>query len=126
MSPSSRLVILISGSGTNLQAIIDAIASQTLRDVSICLVISNRKDAFGLERARSSGIETAYLNLVPYGKRYPDPDPAVKYGGKAREAYDADLAERVLGARPDMVVLAGFMHVGLDFILLFYVDQVSF
>ncbi len=108
---SSKLVILLSGYGSNAQAIIDAIASGNLTNASICLVVSNRKDAFGLERARLSGLDTAYLNLVPYGKRYPDPDPTVKYGPAAREAYDADLAEKVLSVKPDMVVCAGFMHV---------------
>ena len=107
----SRLVILISGSGTNLQAIIDAIASGTIPKATVCLVVSNRKNAFGLERARLCNIETAYLNLVPYGQRFPSPDPTIKYGTAAREAYDADLAEKVLGAAPDMVVMAGFMHV---------------
>ena len=107
----SKLVILISGSGTNLQAIIDAITSGTIPNATICLVISNRKNAFGLERARLSNIKTLYLNLVPYGKEYPNLDPTVKYGPAAREAYDADLAEKVLDVQPDMVIMAGFMHV---------------
>ncbi|KAI4165919.1 MAG: hypothetical protein LQ342_000350 [Letrouitia transgressa] len=108
---SSRLVILISGSGTNLQAIIDAVTSGVIPHTTICLVISNRKNAFGLQRARLSNIETAYLNLIPYDKRYPSTDPAVKHGVAAREAYDTDLAKKVLDAMPDMVVMAGFMHV---------------
>ena len=107
----SKLVILISGNGSNLQAIIDAVASGTIMNASICLVVSNRKNALGLERARSSGIATTYLNLVPYGKRHPNPDPTVKYGQAAREAYDTDLAEKVLNVKPDMIVCAGFMHV---------------
>lgn len=108
---SSKLVILISGSGTNLQAVIDAITSGDIPNAVICLVISNRKNAFGLERARISNIKTAYLNLVPYGQRYPSLDPTIKYGLAAREAYDADLAEKVLDVAPDMVIMAGFMHV---------------
>lgn len=107
----ARLAVLISGSGTNLQAIIDAIQAHVIKNTVIALVISNRKDAYGLERARAANIETAYLNLIPYGKRHPSSDPAVKYGPEARAAYDADLAEKVLSVKPDMVVMAGFMHV---------------
>ena len=107
----SNLAILISGQGSNLQAIIDAIASGIIENATVRLVISNKKNAFGLERARVSRIETAYLNLISYSKQYPDPDPLVKYSSAAREAYDADLAETVLNVKPDLVVLAGFMHV---------------
>ena len=53
-----RTVILISGSGTNLQSFIDKVASGEL-DLDLCLVFSNRPDAFGLERARKAGIPTA-------------------------------------------------------------------
>ena len=109
----STLVILLSGSGTNLQAIIDAIGAGVIKDTRISLVISNRKDAFGLERARKADIETSYLNLIPYSKKFPSSDPAVKYGSAAREAYDADLAEKVLKAGPSVVLMAGFMHVSL-------------
>ncbi|KAL9125390.1 MAG: hypothetical protein Q9217_005391 [Psora testacea] len=108
---SSRLVILVSSSGTNLQAIIDAVNSGTIQHATICLVISNHIKAFALERARISNIETAYLNLIPYSKRYPSTNPAIKYGTAAREAYDVDLAEKVLNAMPDMVIMAGFMHI---------------
>ena len=55
----TRLVVLISGNGSNLEAIIDAIASGVLYDTTIALVISNRKDAYGLQRAREAGIEPA-------------------------------------------------------------------
>lgn len=48
------------------------------------------------------------MNLVPYGKKYPSPDSSIKYGPAAREAYDADLAEKVLKASPDFVVCAGW------------------
>ena len=107
----SKLVILISGNGSNLRAIIDAIALGTLPKAIISLVISNRKDAYGLQRARNAEIETAYKNLVSYGKRYPSIDSNIKYSPAAREAYDADLADKILSVNPDMVVLAGWMHV---------------
>lgn len=97
---SKRIVVLISGSGTNLQALIDA----KYPDASICLVLSNRKAAYGLERARSASppIPTAYLALQPYLKSHP---------GHTRSHYDAEVAKIVLEAKPDVVVLAGWMHV---------------
>ena len=61
----NQLVILISGSGTNLQAILDAIQSGVL-DARIEVVISNRKDAFGLIRAEQAGVSTLYFPLKPY------------------------------------------------------------
>lgn len=94
-----RLVVLISGGGSNLQAIIDAIQNQHL-NAEIVLVVSNRKNAYGLERAQSAGIETRYIPLKPY-----------KTAGKTREEYDADLAALVQGYSPDLIVLAGWMHI---------------
>lgn len=94
-----RLAVLISGSGTNLQAIIDAIAAGRL-DARIAVVVSNRREAFGLARAERSGIPTLYF---PY-KAYKD-------AGRPREEYDADLAAQVAAFAPDLVVLAGWMHV---------------
>lgn len=61
-----------------------------------------------MRRARNAGIDTAYMTLVPYGKKHPSSDSSVKYGPVAREAYDADLAEKVLKASPDLVVCAGW------------------
>ncbi|CAL8578633.1 Bifunctional purine biosynthetic protein ADE5,7 [Xanthoria parietina] len=104
----SKLVILISGNGSNLQAIIDAVAAGVLADTIIALVVSNRKDAYGLERARKANIPTLYHNLVPYGKAHPSADPSTKYSPAARAAYDADLAEKVLAVNPDLVVCAGW------------------
>lgn len=94
-----RLVVLISGSGTNLKAIIDAFANETLQG-EIVLVISNRKAAYGLTRAQEAGLRTLYFPLKPY-----------KDAGESREAYDADLAEIVLECTPDLIVLAGWMHI---------------
>lgn len=93
----ARLVVLISGSGTNLQAIIDAIAAKKL-DAEIALVVSNRKAAYGLVRAEQAGIPTLYFPLKPYAEA-------------GREAYDCDLAEQVKQYVPDLVVLAGWMHI---------------
>jgi formyltetrahydrofolate-dependent phosphoribosylglycinamide formyltransferase len=96
---TSRLVVLISGSGTNLQALLDATADGRL-GARVVLVVSNRKDAYGLARAERAGVETLYFPLKPY------PDQ-----GWSREQYDAALARRVGAYEPDLVVLAGWMHV---------------
>ena len=96
---SARIVVLISGSGTNLQALMDGVAAGEM-PAEICLVVSNRKKAFGLERATGAGIPTHYFPLKPY-----------QDAGKSREAYDADLAQLVLAQEPDLVVLAGWMLV---------------
>jgi formyltetrahydrofolate-dependent phosphoribosylglycinamide formyltransferase len=96
---TARLVVLISGNGSNLQALIDAIRMKVL-DAEIVLVVSNRKDAFGLVRAEKAGIPTRYLPLKPYTA-----------AGRTRADYDADLAQIVGEAAPDWVVLAGWMHI---------------
>ena len=90
----SRLAVLISGRGSNLQAIIDAIGDGRL-DARIGVVISDRADAAGLRRARDAGIEA--IAVSP--RDYPD-----------RDAYDQALAA-LLGARAvDLVCLAGYMR----------------
>ena len=89
-----RLGVLISGSGTNLAAIIDAIGRGELK-AEIRLVISNRADAFGLERARQAGIRTLVLDH----RRYP-----------SREAYDQQLVAELTAADVELVALAGFMR----------------
>ncbi|KAI8802627.1 phosphoribosylglycinamide formyltransferase [Cladochytrium replicatum] len=99
MSP--RVVVLISGSGTNLQALIDATkASPPVLNAEIVLVISNRKGAFGLTRAENAGIPTLVHTLKPY-----------RDAGKSRVDYDVDLAIKIREAKPDLVVLAGWMHI---------------
>ncbi|HEC15651.1 MAG TPA: phosphoribosylglycinamide formyltransferase [Sedimenticola sp.] len=88
------LVVLISGSGSNLQAIIDATAGDLPAEIRA--VISNREDAYGLERARKAGIETRVLDHRPF------PD---------REAYDRALMNLIDGFQPGLVILAGFMRI---------------
>lgn len=95
----TRLAVLISGNGSNLQAIIDAVRMKVL-PAEIVLVVSNRKTAYGLERATKAGIATRYHPLKPYND-----------AGRSRIEYDADLAELVRGYDPDWVVLAGWMHI---------------
>jgi phosphoribosylglycinamide formyltransferase 1 len=91
---TGRLGVLISGRGTNLQAIIETAGSGRL-PATIAVVISNRADAAGLQRARDAGIETLYLNP----REYPD-----------RDAYDAAIADALRARRVDLVCLAGFMR----------------
>ncbi|KAI5849393.1 formyl transferase [Morchella snyderi] len=104
MAPPTILV-LISGSGSNLQALIDATTSTPpLLPAKITHVISNRKAAYGLTRAANAGIPTTCYNLLPYKKAYPTTEAA-------REAYDRDLAAHILKHSPDIVVCAGWMHI---------------
>lgn len=95
MAKPFRLVVLVSGSGSNLQAFIDRVADGSL-PATIAAVISNRADAFGLERARRAGIPAETLDH----KAFPD-----------REAFDRALAARIDAYAPDVVVLAGFMRI---------------
>jgi phosphoribosylglycinamide formyltransferase-1 len=96
--PKLPVVVLISGGGTNLQSIIDAVQEDRL-PVEIRAVISNRPDAYGLERAARAGIPGEVLSH----KDYPD-----------REAYDRALIELIDRYAPGLVVLAGFMRILSD------------
>jgi formyltetrahydrofolate-dependent phosphoribosylglycinamide formyltransferase len=95
----TKLAVFISGNGSNLQALIDAIRMRVLQ-AEISLVVSNRQDAFGLERAARAGIPTQVHALKPY-----------RDAGRSREEYDADLAALVAPYRPDWIVLAGWLHI---------------
>lgn len=106
MGMHTRLTVLISGNGSNLQALIDACNTPKLPSTSIVRVISNRKNVYGLERANKAGIPTEYHNLVKYKSKYPDTSAKAKFT-QAREVYDKDLAALVLKDRPDVVVCAG-------------------
>lgn len=100
--PSTRNNVCISG--TNLQALIDALNTPSLPNAEITLVLSNRKAAYGLQRAAQADppIPSAYLALQPYLKQNP---------GKTRQDYDAEVAKIVIREQPDLVVLAGWMHI---------------
>ncbi|KAJ2823463.1 phosphoribosylglycinamide formyltransferase, partial [Coemansia erecta] len=92
---AKQIVVLISGSGSNLQALIDAQKQDRLGG-QIALVVSNKKGAYGLTRAANAAIPTAVRTL----KEYRD-------AGKSREDYDRDLAEFIASAyAPDLLVLA--------------------
>lgn len=89
-----RLGVLISGRGTNLQALIDAVADGRL-NATIVLVISNREDALGLERARAAAIETLVLSHRAFA---------------SRDEYDLALATELRARDVGVVCLAGFMR----------------
>lgn len=95
MSATCNVVVLISGSGSNLQALIDSLAVAPSSAV-IRAVVSNRADAYGLERARKAGIETRFLDHKAYADR---------------ESFDAALIHAIDGFSPDLVLLAGFMRI---------------
>jgi formyltetrahydrofolate-dependent phosphoribosylglycinamide formyltransferase len=103
-----KLCVMISGSGTNLQTIIDATQDGRLTS-RVALVVSNRKAAYGLERARQANIPTRYFPLKPY------PD---------RPTYEADLAAAIKRFQPDLLVLAGWMHVFSPLFLNAFPNQV--
>jgi len=88
------VVVLVSGSGSNLQALIDG--AQADLPIRIRAVVSNEPGAFGLERARRAGIGTRVLNHRDY---------------PSREAYDAALGDLIDGFEPGLIVLAGFMRI---------------
>ncbi|KAF6225607.1 hypothetical protein HO133_009607 [Letharia lupina] len=99
-----RITVLISGNGTNLQALIDA-RDDALENCSIVRVISNRMKAYGLHRAKEASIPTHYHNLIPYRENFAE---------NARTEYDKDLAAIVLADKPDLVVCAGWMSILAD------------
>ena len=89
-----RLAVLISGRGSNLQSIIDAIARREL-DAAIAIVMSNRPEAPGLRRARDAGLETTTVSPREYA---------------SRDAYDAAISEILRTHDVGLVCLAGFMR----------------
>ena len=92
---TTLLVVLISGNGSNLQAIIDACSSGEL-NAQVVSVITNKADAYGLVRARNAGVEAVHF---------------AKRENESRTEYDARLAEYVSMCLPDYVILAGWMRI---------------
>ena len=91
-----KIAVLVSGGGTNLQAIIDAIASGKITNTEIALVISNKEGAYALKRAEQAGIK----GIVISPKQYAD-----------KEAYSQDMIKTIKNAGCELIVLAGFLVV---------------
>lgn len=91
-----KLAVLVSGGGTNLQALIDAIEAGEITNARIDVVISNNKNAYALERAARHGIETLCISPKDYG---------------GRERFNEALLQALLELQPDLVVLAGCLVV---------------
>ncbi|MDQ1036622.1 phosphoribosylglycinamide formyltransferase-1 [Streptomyces sp. V3I8] len=107
MAKAKRLVVLVSGSGTNLQALLDAVASQgaAAYGAEIVAVGADREGIAGLERAERAGLPTFVRRVRDYG---------------TRDEWDAALAEATAAYAPDLVVSAGFMKiVGKEFLARF-------
>ncbi|WP_124433568.1 phosphoribosylglycinamide formyltransferase [Pseudomonas orientalis] len=101
MPATCDVVVLLSGTGSNLQALIDSTRTGN-SPVRIAAVISNRSDAYGLQRARDAGIETRSLDHKAF---------------EGREAFDQALIELIDAFHPKLVVLAGFMRIlSADFV----------
>jgi phosphoribosylglycinamide formyltransferase-1 len=90
-----KIVVLISGNGSNLQAIIDAVNSESF-EAEIAAVISSKPNILGLERATKANIPTAVIDH----KQYPE-----------REVFDAKLLQEIEKYKPDLLILAGFMRI---------------
>ena len=90
----ARIAVLVSGGGTNLQALIDAQQSGIISSGEIVLVIANRADAYALERAKNAGIDTAVVLKKQLG---------------SAEAFEQRIHELIAEYRVDIIVLAGFM-----------------
>ncbi|MDP6436397.1 MAG: phosphoribosylglycinamide formyltransferase [Gammaproteobacteria bacterium] len=90
-----RVAVLLSGSGTNLQAIINQVESNEL-DIDIVGIVSDNPDAFGLERARKAGLATIVVDYALFPNR---------------KEYDAELENTLARLEPDLVVLAGYMRI---------------
>ncbi len=91
-----NVVVLVSGGGTNLQAIIDAVDSGVIKTHKDCLVISNNKNAYALERAEKHGIPNQCISPKDY---------------ESREIFNQEFMKAVDVMQPDLIVLAGFLVV---------------
>lgn len=95
MSGRCKTAVLISGSGTNLQAFIDAVSHGSLQ-LDLSVVLSNKPGAFGIVRARDAGIPTACIEHAHYADR---------------ESFDRAVAAKLDEWQPDLLILAGFMRI---------------
>lgn len=91
-----RIAVLVSGGGTNLQAIIDAIVAGKITDTEIAAVISNNKNAYALERAKQAGIKDIVVSPKDF---------------ETREVFNENLLKTLQEVNPDLIVLAGYLVV---------------
>ena len=91
-----KIAVLVSGGGTNLQAIIDAVNDGKITNTEISLVISNKEGAYALERAKNAGIKSAYISPKQYSNK---------------EEYSKAMVDTLVEAGVELVVLAGFLVV---------------
>lgn len=91
-----RIAVLVSGGGTNLQAIIDAIAAGKITDTEIAAVISNNRNAYALERAKQAGIKDIVVSPKDF---------------ETREVFNENLLKTLQEVNPDLIVLAGYLVV---------------
>ena len=97
-----NIVVLISGNGSNLQAIIDGCTNGVIKNSRVTAVISNKADAYGLKRAQRANIDNLYLTATEFPNR---------------QAYDQALIEKIDAYQPDVIILAGFMRIlSADFV----------
>lgn len=89
-----KIVVCVSGGGTNLQAIIDRIADKTITNTEIAAVISNNQGAYALERAKNAGIPSYCISPKEY---------------ESRELFNKAFVEKMMALAPDLIVLAGFL-----------------
>ena len=104
-----KIAVLVSGGGTNLQAIIDAIADKTITNAEISVVISNNKDAYALERAGKHGIEAVCISPKQF---------------ETRDAFNQAFLEKLNSYQVDLVVLAGFLVVLPEMMIRAYENRV--
>ncbi len=91
-----NIVVLISGNGSNLQAIIDGCNNGIIKNGQVTAVISNKADAYGLKRAQLAKIDSLYIAATDY---------------ENRQDYDQALIEKIDAYQPDVIILAGFMRI---------------
>ena len=104
-----KIAVLVSGGGTNLQAIIDAIADKTITNAEISVVISNNKDAYALERAGKHGIEAVCISPKQF---------------ETRDAFNQAFLEKLNSYQVDLVVLAGFLVVLPEMMIRAYENRI--
>ncbi|RYP27343.1 hypothetical protein DL767_007715 [Monosporascus sp. MG133] len=114
--PPCRILVMASGNGSNFQSLINGVAAGRIPNSRIVRLVVNRAKAYATTRADSAGIPWEYFNLISGGFLAKGERDEARVR-EARERYDAALAQRVLAGfgdvreRPELVVLAGWMHV---------------